>query len=180
MKRLEIGPGADRLPGFETLNISPPATYVGDCRRTRLPSDSFDLVYSSHCIEHVLWFEVEPTIAEWARLVKPGGELEVHTVNGYALMKALVDWEDGGAGPKAGKWREDLHGGDPFLWGVGRIICYPKKGSGDVNVHRAIITPKFLRRCFERAGLSEIEEVAEPRGAKKHRGINMGLRGRKC
>lgn len=111
--------------------------------------------------------------------MKRGGELEVHTVNGYTLMKSLIDWEEGGEGPRPGQWRYDLHGGDPYLWGVGRIICYPKSGSGDVNVHRAIITPKFLRRCFERAGIVDLEEVPEPRGVKKHRGINMGLRGRK-
>lgn len=180
MRCLEIGPGAELLPGFETLNIRPPADHVADCRQTGLQDASFDLVYSSHCIEHVFWYEVEATIAEWARLVRPGGELEVHTVDGYALMKALVEWEEGGEGPSPGKWRRDLHRDDPFLWGTGRIICYPKSGSGEINVHRSIITPRFLRQCFERAGLVDLQAVAEPRGPKKHRGINMGLRGRKC
>lgn len=180
MRCLEIGPGPEPLPGFETLNIRPPANYVSDCRRTSLPSETYDLVYSSHCIEHIFWYEVEDTIAEWARLVKPGGQLEVHTVDGYRLMKALVAWEEGRDGPAPGAWRRDLHKGDPFLWGVGRIICYPKSGSGETNVHRSIITPKFLARCFERAGMALVETVAEPRGPKKHSGINMGLRGTKC
>jgi hypothetical protein len=62
---------------------------------------------------------------------------------------------------------------------AGRIMCYSKRGDGGANMHRAIITPRYLRRCFERAGLTEIEAVAEPRGAKKHSMVNMGLKGRK-
>src|SRR3546814_7619303 len=69
---------------------------------------------------------------------------------------------------------------DPYVHAVGRIMCYSKKGDGGANMHRAILTPRYLRRCFERAGLVEIETVAEPRGDLKHRMVNMGLRGRKC
>lgn len=181
MRRLEIGPGPKRLPGFETLNIRPPADHIGDCRRLRFPDATFGEVYSSHCIEHVEWFEVEATIAEWARVLKPGGLLEIHTVNAAPLMQAMLEWEEAGeTALKAGKWRADLHKGDPFTWAAGRILCYAKKGDGGINLHRAILTPRYLRRCFERAGLVELEEAAEPRGPKKHRGINTGLRGRKA
>lgn len=181
MKQLEIGPGPEPLPGFETLNLRPPATYVRDCRNTKLPSKSFDLVYSSHCIEHIEWFDVEPTIREWVRILKPGGTLEVHTVNAYRLMKGLVELEETGeTSIRAGKWRTDLHLSDPFLWATGRILSYAKKGDGGINLHRAILTPKRMVGLFERAGLTNLEEVAEPRGPKKHGGINMGLRGVKA
>lgn len=181
MRCLEIGPGSSPVPGFETLNLVPPADHIADCRRTGLPDASFDIVYSSHCIEHVEWFEVEATIKEWARLLKPGGVLEVHTVDAYALMKHLVEWEEGGEGPKAGTWRRDLHRDHPFLWGTGRIMNYRRKGeASDSWMHRAMLTPRYLRECFDAAGLGEIEPVAEPRGAKKHRAINMGLRGLRC
>lgn len=179
MRRLEIGPGADKLPGFETLNIRPPADHIGDCRRLPFADATFGEVYSSHCIEHVFWYEIEATIREWARVVEPGGTLEVHTVNAAPLMRGLLEWEEGGEGPKPGAWRQDLHRCHPFLWGVGRIICYPKTGDGGINVHRAILTPRYLRECFTKAGLVDLEDVAEPKGVKKHKGINMGLRGRR-
>jgi ubiquinone/menaquinone biosynthesis C-methylase UbiE len=161
---------------------TPVTDHVGDARRPPFADASFDEVYSSHCIEHVEWFEVEATIAEWVRILKPGGSLEVHTVDGYAMMRSLIDLEETGETQrKAGTWKRDLHLGDPYKWAVGRLLNYSKKGeSGTHWMHRAILTPNYLRQCFERAGLADVEPVAEPRGPKKHTAINMGLRGTKC
>lgn len=182
MRRLEIGPGHTRLPGFETLNIrrTPSTDHLGPAQRPPFPDATFDEVYSSHCIEHVEWFEVEATIAEWARILKPGGRLEVHTLDATPWLRAMLEWEDTDeTASRTGKWRADLHGHDPYVHAAGRIMCYSKKGDGGANIHRAIITPRYLRRCFERAGLVDLEPVAEPRGAKKHTMVNLGLRGRK-
>lgn len=180
-RRLEIGPGSSPIPGFESLNLHPPADHVADCRRLPFPDGTFAEVYSSHCIEHVEWFEVEATICEWARVVEPGGILEVHTVNAVPLMKAMIEIDETGhTSLKPGKWRCDLHGYDAYKWAAGRIMNYTRKGSGTHWMHRAILTPGYMRGCFEKAGLVDLEPVAEPRGAKKHASINMGLRGRKC
>lgn len=182
MRRLEIGPGSHPLPGFEALDIvkRPGVQHVGNAASPPFADETFDEVYSSHCIEHVDWWLVEKAIAEWARILKPGGLLEVHTLDATKWMRALIEFEETGeTETKAGKWRADLHGYDPYVHAVGRIMCYSKKGDGGANMHRAILTPRYLRRCFERAGLVEIEPVAEPRGDLKHRMVNMGLRGRK-
>lgn len=184
MRQLEIGPGPERLPGFETLNIvkTPFTDHVGDARRPPFDAGTFDTVYSAHCIEHVEWFEVEPTIAAWAQLLKAGGVLEVHTVNAVPMLRAMLDWEETGATSRpAGAWKEELHRGDPFLAAQGRILNYAKSGAaGETWKHRAILTPRYLRQCFERAGLVDIEDAGEPRGEKKHKMINMGFRGRKA
>lgn len=184
MRCLEIGPGFERLPGFETLNAvaNQFTDHVGDARKLPFADDSFDLVYSSHCIEHIEWHEIEATIAEWARVVKVGGVLEVHSVNAVPLMRAIIDLEETGETTlKAGAWRRDLHRDDPFLWAVGRIMNYQRGGEGGFHwMHRAILTPGYMAQCFALAGLVNLEPVAEPRGTKKHRSINMGLKGIKC
>lgn len=181
MRRLEIGPGHERLPGFETLNIVPPADHIADCRRLPFADATFDEVYSSHCIEHVEWFEVEAVVCEWARVIKPGGTLEIHTVDAVPLMKALIELDETGKTDlKPGAWRANLHCHDPYKWAAGRIMNYNRKGHGTHWMHRAILTPAYLRLCFEQACLIDLETVAEPKGAKKHAAINMGLRGRKC
>lgn len=180
MRRLEIGPGSSPIPGFETLNICPPADHVSDARKLPFADGTFGEVYSSHCIEHLEWFEIEATIREWARVVRPGGLLEVHTVDGAAMMRRALAWEETGEG-KTGTWKRDLHRDHPLLFATGRLLNYAKKGEGGTHwMHRAILTPRYMRECFEKAGLVDLEAVAEPRGAKKHTAINMGLRGRKC
>lgn len=186
MRRLEIGPGPERLEGFETLSVlkGPQVDHVGDARRPPLPDMAFDMVYSAHCIEHVHWYEVEDTIKAWARLLKPGGELEVHTVDGLKLMKALVELEETGVWTGPGSylsWRQDLVQADPYKWAVGRMLSYPKRGSGDVNLHRAIITPAYLARCFALAGIVDLDPLGpDDLKGHKHGWISFGLKGRRC
>lgn len=182
MRSLEIGPGGSPLPGFEGFDIVRRAgvQHIGDASKMPFPDATFDQVYSSHCIEHIEWWLTDQAISEWARILKPGGLLEVHTLNATRWLRAILEFEETGeSSTKAGKWRSDLHGHDPYLHAVGRIMCYAKKGDGGAHMHRAILTPRYMRRAFERAGLIDIREGLEPRGAKKHRLVNMGFSGRK-
>lgn len=182
-RRLEIGPGPERLPGFETLNViqTPVTDHVGNAQRPPFKDGTFVEVYSSHCIEHVEWFEVETTIREWVRILAPGGTLEVHTVNAVPLLAAMLEWEETGeTSRQPGTWKRDLHRDHPLLAAAGRVLNYRKGGQGGTAwMHRAILTPRYLRECFDLAGLVDIVAVAEPRGGKKHRLVNMGLRGMK-
>lgn len=183
MRCLEIGPHKGRIPGFETLDIVPGrlVDHVRDCRETGFPDATFDLVYSSHVIEHIEWFDVERTIAEWARILKPGGWLEVHTVDAYRLMKALVVLEETGewTGPSPA-WRSNLTKDDPYLFVTGRTLNW-RKDDNIYELHRSLITPKFLARCFERAGLTDLAPLTreDARGSRHSAFINLGLKGRK-
>ena len=180
-RNLDIGPGNTRLEGFETVDVVPGRNvdHVADGRRLPFPDNTFNTVHSSHCIEHVPWYDVESTINEWARVVKQGGSLEVWTVNAYKIMKALIDEEEGRgwSGPKIGTWKQEWVQHDPYKWSAGRLFCY-KKGDSDAYLHKSMFTPKYLMRCFEQAGLKDIRlmDETEIRG-KRHPWINMGVRG---
>ena len=182
MRWLEIGPGKERLPGFETLNLvrTDITDHVGDAKKPPFSDATFELVYSSHCIEHVHWYEVEDTLAQWVRILKPGGLLEIFTLDALKLMKCVVVYEETGEwiGPDHYlTWRQKFVHEDPYKWAVGRMLSYPLNGR-DYYHHRALITPGYLRRCFEKNGLIEIEPMTEERGH-KYGYITFGLRGKK-
>lgn len=185
MRCLEIGPKKGRIPGFETLDMVKSAIvdHVGDARKLPFPDATFDIVYSCHVLEHIEWWQVEGTVAEWARVLRPAGALEVHCLNALDLMKAMVALEETGewTGPQMGTWRQDLIKGDPYVWCSARLMNFPKGGS-ELQKHRALITPKYLARCFDRAGLVDIEPLTreDMRGSRHPEFINLGLKGRKA
>ena len=186
-RRLEIGPGRHHLEGFETLDCiaRKDVDHVADARKTRLPDGAFDLVYASHVIEHVPWYETEALLAEWVRILKPGGQLEVWTVDAAKIAVALVRYEQSGEwiGPKLGpgSWKHEWIQTDPYRFCAGRIFCYGKSGRlDDPFWHRALFTPRSLALVFTRAGLVDVRGLRtdEVRG-KDHGWINMGLTGRR-
>lgn len=185
-RRLEIGPGPEPIPGFESLSIAPNlgVDYVWDAaRRLPFPSDTFELVYASHVLEHVPWFQTENALREWVRVIQSGGHLEVWVPDAVKICEAFVDFE------KTGVDRTHLDGWyrfnpqrDPCRWAAGRLFTYGD-GSGrpdDPNWHRAMFSERYLRAQLEGAGLVDLEllDRSEVRGH-DHGWINLGMRGRK-
>lgn len=184
-RNLELGPGGKRIPGFETLNIvsGRRVDYIGNAS-VRLPfdDDTFDIIYASHIIEHIPWYQVQSAVSEWVRALKPGGVLEVWTPNGLAIAKAFVEAEERGTEEfhNDGWWRFN-EGKDPCLWMSGRCFSYGDGTGGDhPNWHRALFSPRHLRNLFANAGLVDIREMdrSQVRGY-DHGWINLGVRGAK-
>ena len=98
---LNVGSGATRYPGFVNLDLTTTYYHPGrgsvfrkkrdyveyDMRLDALPFDSqtVDLIYASHVIEHIETTHVERFIAEAARVLKPGGLLRVATPDALFL-----------------------------------------------------------------------------------------------
>jgi len=164
---LELGHGQQRIPGFETLDIvnSRHTDYIRDATKA-LPfeNNAFDLVYASHILEHVPWYQTERVLREWVRILKPGGRLEIWVPDGLKVCKALVDFELHGVNyiDKDGWYRFNPEK-DPYKWAAGRIFTYGD-GTGDPghsNWHRALFTPRYLRSLFNKAGLRDIREMTQ-------------------
>ena len=193
MRGLEIGPGMESVKGFETFNLGEQkqsdgktSDHVGDARKMGMFKDGeFDCVYSSHCIEHVHWYELQSTINEWSRLVKPGGTLEIWTVNGYKVMQQLIMLEEKGEITETlnMNWKKHLTNNDPFLWLQGKLYNYTKNPNLDFDyqLHRSLLTPKSLCKFFEQAGLKNVHsaDMSENRLTNRHGWINMGVIGTK-
>lgn len=180
---LEIGSGNKRIPGFETLDIlgGQNIDYVFDAAK-QLPFKNgvFDLIYSSHILEHIPWYQTERVLKEWMRILKNKGQLEIYVPNGLKICDALLRAEEGVNMISKDGWCKFNPREDPYIWVAGRIFTYGD-GTGNPNHpnwHRAIFTPKYLKELFERVGLVNIKEIdhSEVRGY-DHGWINFGLKG---
>ena len=182
-RKLEIGPGSRRILGFETLNIvwDWHVDYVLDAsKKLPFPSGSFNLIYASHVIEHIPWYQVQDVLNEWVRLLKPGGQIEVWVPDAYKISSLLVDiengidrieWHDG--------WRPFNSENDPYKWISGRLLYGAK--TDYPSWHLALITPKYLEKLLFNSGLSNIRlmDKFENRGYVDHGWINLGMTGTK-
>ena len=95
-KILDIGAGGSPLQTNEghviTCDIRNDvgADYRCDFRKLPFASGEFDVCYSGHSIEHVARGEVEPTIDEWIRVLKPDGELRLVVPNLEWAAKKII------------------------------------------------------------------------------------------
>lgn len=184
-RKLEIGPGDARIPGFETLNIanSSVTDYVINASSSLpFPKETFQILYASHILEHIPWYKTLDVLKEWQRIIKIGGEIEIWVPDGYKIAKAFIDAEDGKNYLDLDGWYKFNIKKDPCIWASGRIFTYGDgKGTlGHPNWHLAIFSYRYLEILLREAGFSEIRrmETTEVRGY-DHKWINLGVKGRK-
>ena len=149
---LEIGPGIDHLEGFETLDVisRPGTTYVAEwgCEPLPIPSETYDLVFASHVLEHVSWTRTQNALLEAKRVLKPHGILEVWVPNFAYIVECYLRNICGD------EWRRENPEADSMKWVNGRIFTY---GPGAENRHRACFDERFLRGCLEKAGFGNVQ-----------------------
>lgn len=173
-RRLEIGPGDCPLVGeWDTLDSHPipsvPLTYVAKWGLERLPIEdcSYDLVFSSHAIEHIPWYHAQDALREVCRIVRPGGAFEVWTVDfavvvEYYLSHRMVgDWDCGG---RISNYMQSVSG---------RVFAYEKNGSPWMW-HKALFDRPYLRSLLLGCGFDRVEDLRQTRGH-DHGVINMGV-----
>jgi SAM-dependent methyltransferase len=186
-RKLEIGPGPTRTPGFETLNVVwwPNVDYVADAaKRLPFPADTFEIVYASHILEHIPWYLSERVLREWRRVIKPGGRLELWVPNGLEICRAFVAAEDGRDHDiERDGWYRFNDERDAAKWAAGRLFSYGDgKGTpGHQNWHLALFSERYLKELLQRAGFVRCERL--PRSAVRgydHGWINLGVVGIKA
>ena len=94
---LDIGYGGDPIvPTAITLDLPKPYTKVGDhpqnlkgdCRDLYWFKDnSLDYIYSSHLVEDFRLDQIKSIIWEWARVIKPGGNIVLYLPNEQRYRK---------------------------------------------------------------------------------------------
>lgn len=96
IKKINIGAGLDWMEdGWETLD-NVPGKYLehqhfGKCWDSNLDDNSYDIVFSSHTLEHIPQFKIENTIAEFNRILKIGGVIRILVPNLKLAAKAYLN-----------------------------------------------------------------------------------------
>jgi predicted SAM-dependent methyltransferase len=95
-RKLHIG-GMVKAAGWEVLNATPGphVDHPGDARDlSRFPDATFAEVYASHVLEHMDYKdELAKALAEWLRVLQPGGRLYVSVPDMDVLARLFLEKE---------------------------------------------------------------------------------------
>jgi hypothetical protein len=130
--RLDLGAGAVSPPGFTPMGNAHgtpvfPLAAVADA--------SCDVVRASHVLEHFPFREVPAVLAEWVRVLKPGGVLRIAVPD---FAKVAESYLAGANQPT-----------EAFLMG-GQV--------DDADFHKALFDVETLKRALAQAGLMLIRQ----------------------
>jgi predicted SAM-dependent methyltransferase len=175
MRKLEIGCNNQRLSEeWETLDIvsGKNADIVVDIEKPLpIESNTYDLIYMSHVLEHITWYKTIDVLKELLRILKSGGTIEIFVPD---IDKIISAYQKGIIPDEWYKYNEQKN---PFLWFAGRLFTY---GAHDTDFHRAVFNKKHLQNCLEKAGFQDVMIIKVPRGI-SHGYINLGMKGtKKC
>lgn len=173
LKALDLGAGDYRREwkGYETfttdLRPDTKPDYVMDSLLLNLPDGSFDLVASSHHLEHIPRFEQERVWSEIFRVCKPGGKIEHIVPNAEWAAAKLIEVE--GGRDKDGY--EDLLN---VLYGAQESHGYER----NLNLHFFCYTAALGKALAEQAGFVDVE--CEGYKQVPEHGYNLVIKGRKA
>jgi SAM-dependent methyltransferase len=142
---LDIGAGGERRTweGYKTyttdIRKDSNPDYVQDTRKLNLPDEHFDLVASSHHLEHIGRWDQESVWREMFRITKPGGTFE-HTVPDVSWAAAKIS---------NGQYDEHVLN---VLYGAQESHGYER----EFNLHYFGYTPEVGIALAEKAGYVDV------------------------
>ena len=112
---------------------------ICDLRKIPVPDETFDIVFSSHTLEHFAWNGIQNILKEWSRILKVGGELRLVVPNMRHVAERILN--------------DSIVPTD--MWVLYGEQDYAK------NFHASGFTPKILQALVESLGIYEDIQVKE-------------------
>lgn len=174
--KLEIGPGAAKIAEDWTTigDFERPGVVDHICKwgQEKFPFEDqkFDLIYASHCLEHVPWYEVDFALGECHRTLKSGGYLEIHVPDLEYLISCYTNKTMGD------QWRKHNNREHHVAWFASRLISY---GPTLSNYHKSCYDKEYLDFVLTKNNFSNITIVEDSLAHKLHGPINIGVRATK-
>ena len=176
---LEIGPGQKRIPGFETINIvaGSEVDYVYDAAK-KLPfkSNTFDLIYNSHVLEHIPWYQTVDVLGEWYRVLKSGGIIEIWVPDAMVILKELNYAESGNSDTIPDDWDVLNPNHSRYKWVNGRLLYGARQDYP--SWHKALFTEGYLKELLLEIGFKDVKKMAKDELRTQDHGIiDLGVKG---
>lgn len=141
--KLNIGCGKRVLDGWINIDVQAhpksarPPDILCDAGKIDLDDEVADIVMANHLIEHFFRWDVEDILAEWYRLLKPGGQLILELPNlEHACRNLLAGTKDQmSMWPLYGDWSHK----DPYM------------------MHKHGYTPKTIKDLLELCHFKKIQ-----------------------
>lgn len=174
--KVEIGPGNSKISqewitvgDFEREGI---VDHVCSWGHEPLPfkDGECDLIYSSHCLEHVPWYKVDYALQECNRVLKKDGELEIHVPNIDYIISCYNERKFGD------EWNKFNNREHHVIWLASRMISY---GPTLSNYHKSCYNEDYLRFALTKNGFKDIQLVENGRPHFIHGPINIGVKAKK-
>lgn len=165
--KLNLGCGIELQPGFINVDMIPlkwlkeksglyskakvAGKYVrGDVRKLPFKDNYADYIIASEILEHIPLADVNKTLREWVRVLKPGGKMIITCPDFNAIAN---DWV-----------REMINAPfDPAVYGdTAQVIYGSQIGAGEF--HKCPITPQFFQYYLGSMGLKEGKIKVYPKG----------------
>lgn len=136
--RIHLGCGPVDQPGFINVDAIgfPHVHHLAPVYPLPMFADNtVDLVYVSHCLEHIEIAEVPRALQEWTRIIKPGGILRIAVPDFEAVLQVYE-----ASGRSISSIQYVLMGGQDYPF----------------NFHMAVFDRLHLTELMQKAGLTNI------------------------
>lgn len=137
---LDIGSGENKIEGAIGLDVRriESVDIISDAHKLPFKDEVFDLIYSSHLIEHFSHREVKDAVKEWIRVLKKDGIIEIRCP--WLRVRALIF----------------------FLrptWKNVRNIYGGQEHTG--NFHKCGFSFKLLKEVLDECGIIKVKRVID-------------------
>jgi len=138
--RIELASGDRPHPGYLHCDLRRLESTELVCRVEALPfeADSVEAIMASHIIEHFSYREIDRVLAEWHRVLRPGGGILIITPNFGYIAHGYVD-----------RWMEYTEARNRMFGGQD----YP------FNFHYTMFDSAALAQALQTAGFQKVSEV---------------------
>lgn len=145
--KLNLGAGEERLDGWLSVDRRVDCSDVAaDVRQLPFRDGSVDAILARDICEHFPADQSQPLLAEWHRVLVPGGSLTVKVPNLYQLARMIVAYTERQDWPMVRMLIRNIYGG--HRWGP----------EGAWDAHHTGWVPETLYQELQQAGFEVISD----------------------